>query len=268
MQYFKHEIKVNDKKVPLSCYIPDAAPHAKFQNNRPAVIVLPGGAYKGLYGGEAEPIALRYLGHGVCAFLLEYSVFPAVFPQSLLEVLNAVKFIRDNAETFGVDPERITVCGFSAGGHLAASSGVFWNNSCLDGLLEGEREAYRPDKMILCYPVTSYHSHNGSYKYLLTGEGAELTEEAINAVSVERHVNEGTAAAYIWHNYDDKGVSVGESFLFAKALYDHQVPVEMRIYPTGGHGTCLGNYITKGLEFGETKPCEGWVEDTLPFVFR
>lgn len=268
MQYFKHAINVNGKSVTLSAYIPDAAPHANFQTNRPAVIVLPGGAYKGLYGGEAEPIALRYVGHGACAFLLEYSVFPAIFPQALLEALNAVKYVRENAEKFGVDPEKIAVCGFSAGGHLAASTGVLWNNSCLDGLLTEARELYRPDKMILCYPVTSYKSHNGSYKNLFTGEGAELTEEMIATASVEQHVNEGSAQAYIWHNYDDKGVSVGESFLFAKALYDHQVPVEMRVYPTGGHGTCLGNYITKGLAFGETKPCEGWVEDTIPFLFR
>jgi acetyl esterase/lipase len=268
MQYFEHEIKVNDQSVALSAYIPDAAPHANFQTDRPAVIVLPGGGYKGRYGGEAEPIVLRYVGHGACAFLLHYSVYPAVFPQALLEVLNAVKYVRDNAERFGVDPEKIAICGFSAGGHLACSAGVFWNHACIDGMLEGDRTLYRPNKMILCYPVTTYKSHHGSYKNLLTGAGEEMTEERIDMVSVEKHVSEDAPAAYIWHNYDDKGVSVGETFLFAKALYDHQVPVEMRIYPTGGHGTCLGNYITKGLAFDERKPCEGWVEDTIPFLFR
>lgn len=268
MQAFKHEIKVNDKCVPLSCYIPDAAPHANFQTNRPAVIVLPGGAYRGLYGGEAEPIALRYVGHGTCAFVLHYSVFPAVFPQALLEVLTAIRYVRENAETFGIDVDRIAICGFSAGGHLACSTGVFWNHSCIDGMLEGDRTLYRPNKMILCYPVTTYESHHGSYKNLLRGGGEEMTEERIAMVSVEQHVSEDTPPAYIWHNYDDKGVSVGETFLFAKALHEHAVPVEMRIYPTGGHGTCLGNYITKGRAFGDDQPCAGWVEDTLPFLFR
>ncbi len=268
MRFFTHEIHVQEGTAILRCYLPDAAPHAKFQTNRPAVIVLPGGAYSGNYEGEGEPIALRYLGAGVCSFVLNYSVFPAVFPQALLEVLEAVGYVRENAEEFGIDPERIAVCGFSAGGHLAASSGVFWNHACLDGKLKGERNHYRPNKMILCYPVTSYQSHHGSYRNLLTGAGEPLSEERIAAVSVEQHVSEDTPPAYLWHNCDDKGVSAGETFLFAKALFDHGIPVEMRIYPSGGHGTCLGNYITKGLEFGETKPCDGWVEDTLPFLFR
>lgn len=268
MRFFTKEIRVESGVGRLRCYLPDAAPHAHYKTDRPAVIVLPGGAYSGNYEGEGEPIALQYLAAGACAFVLNYSVFPAVFPQALLEVLNAIRYVRENAEDFGVDAERIAICGFSAGGHLTASAGVFWNHPCLNGCLEGERTLYRPNKMILCYPVTSHTSHKGSYKNLLTGGGEELTEERIAAVSVERHVSEDTPPAYIWHNYDDKAVSVGETFLFAKAMYDHGVPVEMRIYPTGGHGTCLGNYITKGHSFGENQPCVGWVEDTLPFLFR
>ena len=124
MQFFVHNIEVNDRSVELRCYIPEAAPHAKFQTNRPAVIVLPGGAYSGLYGGEAEPIALKYLAQGVCSFVLYYSVKPARFPQALLEGLKAIRYVREHAEEFGIDPARIAVCGFSAGGHLAGKLGT------------------------------------------------------------------------------------------------------------------------------------------------
>ncbi|MBQ7347213.1 MAG: alpha/beta hydrolase [Clostridia bacterium] len=268
MQFFTHEITLNGYRAPLRCYIPDAAPHARYQTDRPAVIVFPGGGYKMTYGGEAEPIALQYLAAGACAFVLDYSVFPAHFPQALLEGLTAIRFVRDHAEEYGIAPKKIAVCGFSAGGHLAASTGTFWNEPCLDGLLEGDRARYRPDKMILCYPVTTYKSHGGSFQNLLAGNEEELTPEMTTFLSVNNRVDDETPPAYIWHNCDDKSVAVGESFLFAKELCDHNVPVEMRVYPSGGHGVCLGNYITKEQDFGDDKPCAGWVGDTLPFLFR
>ena len=267
MRFLTRYIEINGYKAPLRCYIPDAAPHAQYQTNRPAVIVFPGGAYKSTYGGEAEPIALQYLAAGACAFVLDYTCAPARFPQALLEGLTAIRTVRESAEEYGVDPTRIAVCGFSAGGHLAATTATLWKNACLNGMIEEDRTLYRPDKMILCYPVTSYKSHNGSYKNLL-GEENVTNAERLALVSVEQQVDEDTPPAYIWHNCDDKAVLVGEMLLFAKALCDHNVPVELRVYPKGGHGTCLGNYITKGLEFGEKKPCEGWVGDTLPFLFR
>lgn len=266
MQFLVHNIEVNDQSVELRCYIPEAAPHAKFRTNRPAVIVLPGGAYSGLYGGEAEPIALKYLAQGVCSFVLYYSVKPARFPQALLEGLKAIRYVREHAEEFGIDPARIAVCGFSAGGHLAGTLGTMWGHPCLDGMLEGDRRLYRPDKMILCYPVTSYESHHGSFKNLLGEEN--LTPENAEFLSVQNQVNEETSPAFIWHNYDDAGVAVGETLLLGRTLYQHKVPLEMRIYSKGGHGTCLGNYITKGREFGDDQECCGWVEETLPFLFR
>lgn len=267
MQVFQRSVEVNGRSVSLRGYIPDAAPHARFQTDRPAVIVLPGGAYRGTYGGEAEPIALQYLAMGACAFVLDYSVVPEVFPQALLEALTTVRFVRESAEAYGIDPQRITVCGFSAGGHLAASVGTMWKHACLNDYLEEDRRLYRPDKMILCYPVTTYKSHHGSYHNLAGGKEM-LTEQTLALLSVENHVDEQTPPAYLWHNCDDAAVLAGETLLFAKKLLDHGVPVEMRIYASGGHGTCLGNYVTKSLELGEKKDCCGWVEDTMPFVFR
>ena len=192
MRFLTHYIELNGYRAPLRCYIPDAAPHAQYQTNRPAVIVFPGGAYKGTYGGEAEPIALQYLAAGACAFVLDYSVFPARFPQALLEGLSAIRFVREKAEEYGIDPQKIAVCGFSAGGHLAATTGVLWKNDCLSGMLEGDRTLYRPDKMILCYPVTTYKSHQGSYKNLVSGNEDELTPEMLNLLSVDQQADDDT----------------------------------------------------------------------------
>ena len=128
MQYFKHEIKVGDSSVPLTCYLPDAAPRTYFPSNRPAVIVLPGGGYGMTYPGEGEPIALSYLARGFCAFVLDYSVYPARFPQALREAFYAIKFVRENACEYGIDPVKIAICGFSAGGHLAACTGSGFMN--------------------------------------------------------------------------------------------------------------------------------------------
>ena len=110
MQYFKHEIQVGKETVMLSCYLPDAAPRTYFPDNRPAMIVLPGGGYGMTYPGEGEPIALEYLARGFCSFVLDYSVYPARFPQALVEALEAIRFVRENAKKFGVDPNKIAIC--------------------------------------------------------------------------------------------------------------------------------------------------------------
>ncbi len=268
MQYYVHEIKVGSRTATLKCYIPEGAPHAKYRDAHPGIIVIPGGGYRNVVAHEGEPIALQYLSYGFSAFVLDYTVFPeGVFPQALLELLQAVRYVRENAEAFSVDPHNIAVCGFSAGGHLAASAATLWKHPALTGMIDDDRRLYRPDKAILVYPVTSYESHHGSYHNLAGGKEL-LTPELLETVSVEKHIDADTPPAYIWHNFNDPTVKMGESLLFAKRMYDCGVPVEVRIYPTGGHGNSLGNFVTQNLEYGSDEPCSGWVADTIPFCFR
>ncbi len=263
MEFLRHEICVGDTSVPLRCYIPDAAPRAHFQNNRPAVIVFPGGAYAGTYPGEAEPIALAYMAKGFCAFVLDYSVYPARFPQALLEGLTAVRFVREHAAEFGLAPRRIALCGFSAGGHLAASVATLWDHACIDGMIEGDRSTYRPDALVLCYPVIN-SLHRRSLLNLFSGNEEELTPETVELLSLENHVKEDTPPTFLWHNSDDDGVPAASSLLFALALDRVGVPYEMRIWGKGGHGTCLGNYVT--AEDMEPLPCAPWVEESVAFL--
>ncbi len=267
MQFLKTEIKVNDVCVPFRCYIPDAAPRAHYQMNRPAVIVFPGGAYAQTYPGEAEPIALSFLAQGFCAFILDYSVYPARFPQALLEGLSAVRFVREHAEEYGIDPKRISVCGFSAGGHLAASVGTLWKHSCIDGMLEGERTLYRPDAMVLSYPVIN-PLHRGSFLNLFSQNEEELTPEVIELLSLENRVCADTPPAFLWHNSDDGAVPVECSLVFALALHRNKVPFEMRIWEKGGHGTCLGNYVTLETMPDSAMECAPWVEEAVSFLLK
>ncbi len=265
MRFEIHQIEVNGASVPLRCYIPDIMENSVLKNERSAVIVFPGGGYAHLCPREAEPIALSYVSEGFCGFVLDYSVYPARFPQALLEGLTAVRFVREHAEEYGISPDHISVCGFSAGGHLAASVGTLWKHSCIDGMLDGERALYRPDSMVLCYPVIN-PLHRGSFLNLFSQNEEELTPEIIEMLSLENQVDEDTPPAFIWHNADDFGVPSECSLVFALALHHVKVPYELRVWESGGHGCALASGVTEGDR--DPLPCSAWVKDSVEFLRR
>ena len=269
MQYFKHKIKVGESSVALSCYLPDAAPRTYYPNNRPAVIVLPGGGYGMAYPGEGEPIALAYLARGFCAFVLDYSVYPARFPQALVESLKAIRFVRENANEYGIDPAKIAICGFSAGGHLAACTGTLWNNACLNEYLESDREIYRPNAMFLAYPVINVDSHKGSFLNLFSQREEELTNDVCNLLNLENQVSAETPPTFLWHTTSDTVVPAKASLQFALALAEKKVPYEIRVWTGDRHGCGLGNYVTEPKHAPLCDhACAAWVEDSVNFFFK
>lgn len=269
MQYFKHDIKVGECSVPLTCYLPDAAPRTYFPNNRPAIIILPGGGYGMTYSGEGEPIALAYLARGFCAFVLDYSVYPARFPQALVEALTAIRFVRENAKEYGIDSNKIAICGFSAGGHLAACTGTLWNHTCLNEYLEDDRAIYRPNAMFLAYPVINVASHKGSYLNLFSQREEELTSEVQDLLNLENQVSKETPPTFLWHTRSDSTVPAKASLDFAMALAEKKVPYEIRIWSGDRHGTGLGNYVTEPKSAPLTPhPCADWVEDSVKFFLK
>ena len=206
---------------------------------RPAVLILPGGGYEFTSYREAEPIATQFNAMGFNAFVLYYCCKPHVFPQALKDVSRAMCIIRDNAKDWNIDPDKIFVSGFSAGGHLAASIGTMWDLPCLSEIEGMEYGKNKPNAMILAYPVIVYNefANFGSYENLLGKDYPALAEEH----SLEKHVSEKTPPAFIWHTYEDDMVPLENALSFGDALRKNNIPFEMHIFTKGGHGLSLAN---------------------------
>lgn len=228
---------------------------------RPMIVVCGGGGYEYVSDREQEPVALQFLAMGYHACLLEYSVEPNVFPTALLELASAVAMVRRHAQEWGVDGDKIITCGFSAGGHLAASLGVFWNREMVYGALEAKPEDIKPNGQILCYPVitSGEKAHRGSVEKLL---GAECEKkEKLELVSLEKQVTPEAPITFLWHTLTDQAVPVENSLSFAEAMHRNGVNFEMHIYPVGGHGLSLATQETGGNDENMIQPyCESWVD--------
>ena len=167
--------------------------------------------------------------------------------------------IREHAEDWNVDAEKIIVMGFSAGGHLAASYGVFWNELWLTEKMQCDKQLLKPNGLVLCYPVISSKeeiAHQDSIKNLL----GEFYQEMKEQVSLEDKVGKHTPKTFLWHTFTDPVVPFWNSFRFAEALGKAGVPMEYHLYPQGGHGLSLANEQTANEEGkGVEKVCQSWV---------
>lgn len=202
---------------------------------RPAIVIFPGGAYAIVSDTERERIALAYATAGFHTFLVDYCVKPHTHPLPILNAAKAIKLIRENAEEWHVDPDKVAVCGFSAGGHLAGSISTMWNDSSIFSSDEEKNKIHRPDATILCYPVISggENGHKGSFVNLT---GSETENKLWKSYYLENRVDADTPPAFIWHTWKDNGVPVENSLLYASALRKNNIPFELHIYPDGPHG--------------------------------
>ena len=202
---------------------------------RPAVVVLPGGGYSTCSYREGERIAIAYNAAGFHSFVLDYSVAPHRYPAPLYDAANAVKCIRENADKWGIDKNKVVVAGFSAGGHLAAALSTLWCNEKVFKKDEITSELHKPNACILSYPVITSgdKAERDSFKRLL---GEQAKKEIVEFLSLENRVTEKTPPTFLWHTYEDMIVPVENSLLYATALAKHRIPCEMHIYPIGPHG--------------------------------
>ncbi len=203
-----------------------------------AVIVVPGGGYGGRAEHEKWPIADFFNQAGFHAFVLDYRVSPHRHPEPLMDAQRAIRMVRARAAEWKVKPDKIAILGFSAGGHLTASSGVFFEPGKSDADDPIERVSSRPDALVLCYPVISSKDfgHRGSFDNLL-GKDASPAERA--KLSLEDQVRDDTPPTFLWSTANDEGVPVENSIQFARSLRAKGIPFEMHIYPDGPHGLGL-----------------------------
>lgn len=232
---------------------------------RPAVIICPGGGYEYLSDREAMPVAMRFASHGFNAFILKYSI-SSPFPAALLELAFAVKHIRENAEEFDINPDKILLCGFSAGGHLCASLGTLWDSAYLKNIA-GNTESFKPNGMILCYPVitSGIYCHKGSIESIL---GKNPSEKMLELVSLEKQVSGKTPKTFIWHCADDESVPVENTIDFVRMLSKNNVPFECHIFPYGGHGLALADESTAKHEGHINKVCAQWSRLAVEWIKR
>lgn len=208
--------------------------------SRASVVICPGGGYEFLSPREAEPIAKAFQSQGFLPLILEYDVTSPIL--SVTPMRQAAWAVREARRVNEGKP--VFLCGFSAGGHLAASVGVHWDDGNVFGdFLPGMEHC--PDGLILCYPVITAGeaAHVGSIRRL-------AGEDDPSYYSLENYVSEHTPPTFLWHTAADDEVPVENSLLFAMSLSNKTVPYQLMIYPHGVHGLSLA---TKEVEQPEKR---------------
>lgn len=206
-----------------------------------SIVIFPGGGYAMRAEHEGKGYADFFNSLGMDAFVLQYRVSPYRFPVELIDARRSIRWVRKNAEKFGVNPEKIGVMGSSAGGHLAAMLCTYRNKTDLENIDETDNECYLPDFQVLCYPVICVSdlatTHIGSCINLL-GETPEALQKAKD-VDPSIVADADTPKAFIWHTSNDPAVNVLNSLRYGEALRANNIPFEMHIFPDGPHGLGL-----------------------------
>lgn len=255
---YKEEVRPDgliDKVVTptLLPYFPE-----KGKANGAAVIICPGGGYAVLaYNHEGKDVAKRFAENGVTAFVLKYRLPSDKIMQDrsigpLQDAQRALQLVHENAAKWGIDPAKIGILGFSAGGHLAATATTHYNTPVIpvtDSL------SIKPDFSILVYPVISMgeFTHQGSKEFLI---GKNPTQQTVDAFSNEKQVKPDMCPAFIVHSQDDAVVPIQNALLFYEAMTENKVKGVLDTYQSGGHGYGTNNKTTT----------EDWFENCLKWL--
>jgi acetyl esterase/lipase len=179
--------------------------------------------------------------HGMAGFICDYRHRGKGYghPAPLQDAQRAIRTVRSRANEFGVDPNKIGILGFSAGGHLTSTVLTHFDNGDSTSTEPIPRASSRPDFGILCYPVIAFdqpYTHRGSQRNLL---GDNAAPELVSSLSNEKQVTDQTPPCFLWHTWEDKGVPPENSVVFYQALLAHKIPAELHVFEKGRHGLGL-----------------------------
>jgi acetyl esterase/lipase len=274
----KLPIREASSAVFLETYVLQNSPEFQTDTRRPAVVICPGGGYLGTSDREAEPVALRFLAQGYHAFVLRYSV-QTRFPQPMHDLAKAMHLLKANAAEWLLDSDQITVCGFSAGGHLAAALGVWWHEPWLSEPLGVTAAAIRPHALILGYPAIDLELITnapmvfepqvgpvGARDHVLATVMGAPDQALKDRYRLDRHVSSVMPPTFIWHTADDALVPALNALRLATALAAHQVPYELHVFGSGVHGLSLADETTAAEAQHINPHAQIWIELALKWL--
>lgn len=215
---------------------------------RGAMLLLPGGGY-GFCSDDGEKMARWLNFFGVNAFVLKYRVAPYKHPAPIIDAKRAIRYIRYNADKFNIDPNKVGVLGFSAGGHLAGCVAEFFDKFEQENKDEIDKICAKPDLAVLCYPVVSLcesYAHEGSANNLV-GEDNELKK----MLSLEKNVREDMPEMFLWHTLEDTAVNAINTLELGVALKNKNVPYSLHIFNKGAHGSVLAENIEETKQWSD-----------------
>jgi len=247
-----------DKDKPkIIVYLPSEA-----KTPAAAVVICPGGGYSHLaMNHEGHEIAKWLNSFGVAGIIVDYRHKGKGYrhPAPMQDVQRALRTVRAHAAEWKIDPNRVGVLGFSAGGHLASTAATHFDNGDPDADNAIDRQSCRPDFAVLCYGVLTLgepFSHGGSQRSLL---GNDASDDLVRSLSNEKQVTAETPPTFLWHTDEDRGVPPQNSVMFYLACKQHGVPAELHVFEKGRHGVGLGKGITGTEQW--SKLCRLWMQN-------
>lgn len=287
------EEPTEDKPATYTAYLVDNVPDNP-DAKRPAVIICGGGAFQHIAPHEQEPVALAFLDRGYQAFVLDYvtqETGDVSYPNPEVDLARMIATVRHNAAAWHVDPQRVVVVGFSAGGHVCASVATQWRTAPYAALAGAKPDDIRPDCVVLGYPLLDLRVMRDEQTkdpridlrvpktggktgrdllndYLAMVVGKEATEENLQDMCPTTHVSRQMPPTFVWGVADDKTCPIWQVYEFAAAMAKERVQHEVHVFGRGGHGLSMANANTVVDNEEKQQSVHPWVELAMSFVDR
>lgn len=267
MEILTNQLWGHESKANYQAYLMGNSKDIELERKHPAVIICGGGGFARITAREQEPVALYFLNQGYQAIVLNYtthSIGDGTFPNPVLDLAKMMLIVRENATKWQIDPEKVTIMGFSAGGTVCASLATQWQEPFLAEKLGVSAERLRPNAVVLGYPILDFvyqkemaavdknrdeilklvNQPKGLFldKALELGAGKGATIAQLESVSPISHVTSNVPPVFIWGTADDEMMYPTQLLNFASKLSENNLNYELHIFESGPHGQSLANY--------------------------